>query len=140
MPKIFNTNIVGILAASIVFFLLGWLWYGIIFEKMWMALAGITETNPDPMVMVWGFVITAVQVLGLAYLLNHAGASKLLTCVKIGAIVATLIALPVLAYGAVYGENYPGALLGLDYAHLLVGYMLACAVLSFFKGKDAIGD
>ncbi|HHL42481.1 MAG TPA: DUF1761 domain-containing protein, partial [Hellea balneolensis] len=74
MPKIFGTSLIGILAASVVFFMLGWLWYGIIFQEMWMGLAGITETEPNPMTMVWGFVITVVQVLGIAFVLNHAGA------------------------------------------------------------------
>ena len=138
MPKIFGTSILGILAASVAFFMLGWLWYGIIFEEMWMKLAGITQTEPNPMVMVWGFVITVSQVKGIAFVIKHAGASTLVTCVKIGAILATLISLPVIAYGAVYGENYPTKLMGLDYAHLFIGYCIVGAVLSFFRGKDAV--
>ena len=136
MPKIFGTNILGILVASIAFFMLGWLWYGIVFQEMWMKLAGITQTEPDPMVMVWGFVITVIQVLGIAYVIKHAGASTLATCVKIGAILATLISLPVLAYGAVYGVHYPTKLMGLDYGHSLIGYCIVGGILSLFRGKD----
>ena len=139
MPKIFGTSLIGILAASVVFFMLGWLWYGIIFQEMWMGLAGITETEPNPMTMVWGFVITVVQVLGIAFVLNHAGASTLATCVKIGAILAIFIALPVLSYGAIYGQHYPTKMLELDFGHLLIGYCIVGAVLSFFRGKDAVG-
>jgi len=146
MPKIFGTNLLGILAATVLFFLLGWLWYGVIFEDMWLALMGVSkeaaaaaEAEAGPMMLVWGFLITLLQVLGLAYILHHASASLLVTCVKIGAIVAVLLALPLIAYNTLYGDA-PTALLGLNFVHILIGYIISCAVLSFFRGKDAIGD
>ncbi len=147
MPKIFATSWLGILAATIAFYLLGFLWYGIIFQEMWMGLAAITEEAAAAkaeamglMTYVWGVIITLMQVLGLAYILNHAGASLLKTCAKICAVVAALIALPVIAYGTIYGVNYPAKLLGLDFAHLLIGYLIVGIILSFFRGKDALGD
>ncbi len=147
MPKIFGTSLIGILAATVVFFLLGFLWYGVLFHEMWMGLAGISaeaaaakQEAVGSMTYVWGILITLMQVLGLAYILNHAGASLLTTCAKVCAVVAALIALPILAYANVYGIHYPVKLLGLDFAHLLIGYVLVGIILSFFRGKDAIGD
>jgi hypothetical protein len=138
MPKIFGTSLVGILAASVAFFMLGWLWYGVIFDEMWMTLAGITEAEPDPMTMVWGFVITAIQVLGISFVLNHAGASTLATCAHTAIVLAVYIAVPVLSYGLIYGQQYPMKMLQLDAGHLLIGYCIVGAVLSFFRGKDAV--
>ena len=144
MPKIFGTSLVGILLATLVFYLLGALWYGLVFSDMWMAANGITEAaakaHADKMgVMVWigGILITLLQVLGLAYILNHAGASLLGTCVKICAVIAVLMALPLLMYAHIYAGASHQAV-ALDFAHILIGYALVGAVLSFFRGKDAI--
>jgi len=145
MPKIFGTSLTGILLATVVFYMLGFLWYGILFSDMWMAANDITEAAAEAHaaklgVMMWigGILITLLQVLGLAYILNHANASMLGTCVKIGAVIAVLIALPILLYAHIYaGVSHQAVLL--DFAHMLIGYVLVGAVLSFFRGKDAIG-
>ncbi len=146
MPKIFGTSLVGILAATIAFYMVGFLWYGIVFNDQWMVANGIAEAaakahaeQMGPMMYVGGLVVTLAQVLGLAYILNHASASLLVTCAKIGAIIAVLIALPLMAYSVLYEGRSLNAL-WLDLGHILIGYIIACAVLSFFRGKDAIGD
>jgi len=145
MPKIFGTSLLGILLATLLFYMLGALWYGMLFSDMWMAASGMTEATAKahadkigPVVMYGGgLLITLLQVLGLAYILNHASASLLGTCVKICAIIAVLLALPIIMYAHLY-EGYTLQGVCLDFAHLLVGYALVGAVLSFFRGKDAI--
>jgi len=92
------------------------------------------------MMYFWGVLITLAQVLGLAFVLNHASASVAATCAKICAVIAVLIALPLMAYGAIYGTAYPVKLLGIDFAHILIGYTLIGIILSFFRGKEAIGE
>lgn len=146
MPKIFGTNLLGVLAATVVFYLLGFLWYGMIFSEMWLAFNGISEAEATAhaeqmgaMMYVGGIVITLMQVLGIAYILHHASASLLLTCVKIGAIIAVLIALPLMMYAHIYEGTSHRAIV-LDFAHILVGYSIVGAILSFFRGKDALGD
>ncbi|MEE9347123.1 MAG: DUF1761 domain-containing protein [Robiginitomaculum sp.] len=146
MPKIFGSSLLGILLASLALYMLGFIWYGILFEDLWISLSGISkeaaQTNMESMGamgFVWGIIITLAQVLGLAYILNHANAARLGTCVKIGAIIATLIALPVMAYNVLYGGS-SAKLLGLDYAHLLIGYAIACAILSLFRRRGALAS
>ena len=140
MPKIFGTSLLGILAATVAFFAVGWLWYGALFMEKWATLTGVPmdgEMQMGP--MLGGLLITLVQVVGLSFILQHAGASVLKTCVKICAIVAVLIALPIIYYG----QNYEGRALDLfwiDASHMLVGYIVVGLVLSFFRGKDAIGE
>ena len=142
MPKIFGTNILGILAASIALYLIGFAWYSALFGQQWQALTGITEemghANMEklgPMFFVYGLLITLGQVLGLAYILQHASAARLVTCVKICVIIAALIALPIIAYDSLYGF-VPLKLLYIDIGHLLVGYSIVGMILSFFRGKD----
>ena len=146
MPKIFGTSLLGILAATAVFYLLGFLIYGILFQEMWLAASGMTEAEAKAigeargaMMYVWGILITLLQVLGIAYVLQQSSASVLATCAKIGAILAILIALPLMGYGWLYeGKSANGLML--DFGHILVGYALVGVVLSLFRGKDAIGE
>ena len=146
MPKIFGTSWAGILAATIALYLLGFLWYGFLFTDAWLTATGMTEAEATaigealgPMMFIWGILISLAQVLGLAYILNQSGASLLGTCVKICAIVAILIALPLLAYASLYeGRSING--LFLDLGHIFLGYCVVGAVISFFRGKDAIGE
>ena len=146
MPKIFGTSLLGILAATIAFYLVGFLIYGILFSEQWMAMVGMTDADAQAQkdklgIMMWigGIGITLMQVLGINYVLQQSGASLLGTCAKIGAILAVLIALPLMAYAWLYEGRNPHAV-GLDFLHLLVGYVLAAIVLSFFRGKDAIAE
>lgn len=146
MPKIFGTSLLGIFAATIVFYSLGMLWYGPIFGESWMALSGITKEIAGarmeamgPMFFVWGLLITIAQVVGLSYVLQQSGASVLGTCAKIGLILAVLFALPFAGYASLYG-NMPVKLMMIDFGHLLVGWVLSCVIMSFFRGSDAVGE
>lgn len=146
MPKIFGTSLLGILAALIVFYALGMIWYSAIFAETWMTLSGITEEVATarreamgPMFIVWGLLITLLQVLGLSYVLQQSGASVLGTCAKIGAILAVLFALPFAGYASLYG-GAPVKLMMVDFGHLLVGWVLSCIIMSFFRGADAVGE
>lgn len=146
MPKIFGTSLLGILAATIVFYILGILWYGPIFGETWLALSGMTKEAAGarmeamgPMFYVWGLLITIAQVIGLSYVLQQAGASVLGTCAKIGVILAVLFVLPFTGYASLYGD-IPVKLMMVDFGHLLVGWTLSCIIMSFFRGKDAAGE
>lgn len=140
MPKIFGTNLLGILAAGLVFWFLGWIWYGMVFSEMWHALTGVpkpAEDTMDPKIMLGGIVGSIAMALGLAYILQQSSASRLATCAKICAIVSLLIGLPLMAMDNLY-QGEPLKLLALDYGYVLVGFALMGVILSFFRGKDAI--
>jgi len=64
MPKLFGTNILLILLAGFLFFMLGWIWYGMLFQEQWMALTGITEEAAEATMgraMAVGFLISLLQ-------------------------------------------------------------------------------
>ncbi len=142
MPKIFGTSLLGILAAGIVFWLLGWIWYGMVFTDMWHTLTGVPKPEEeimDPKIMIGGIVSSIAMALGLAYILQQSSASLLGTCAKIAIIVSALIGLPLMAMDNLY-QGEPIKLLVLDYGYVLVGFAIMGIILSFFRGKDAIGD
>lgn len=138
MPKLQGTSLLGLLAASVGFYFVGFLWYGFIFMEKWMALQGMPmDGEMQVMPMVWGFIITVIQVIGINYVLHHSGASQLSTCAKIAAILGLLFAVPFTAYASIYAKA-PLELFMIDASHMFVGFVTAGIILSFFRGKDAL--
>jgi len=142
MKDIFGSSWVAILVATIAFYMVGFLIFGVLFSEQWLELAGMTEADAmarneelGAMMYVWGLALTLAQVLGLAWVMNHVGASEIGTSLKVGATIAILFALPILGYNWLY-EARPAAAVGIDIGHLLIGYMLSCAILGAFRSRD----
>ncbi|MEQ8934389.1 MAG: DUF1761 domain-containing protein [Amphiplicatus sp.] len=137
MPKLFGLNSVAVLAASVAFFIVGFLWYGVIFADAWMAEMGIAkdQANADnsPIWMIGGFVITVMQVIGIGVVLKWKGATTLGDAVKTALLLWFLFALPFSLYGYFYSVAHSSTLLMIDASHLLVGWAVSAAVLSLFK-------
>jgi len=146
MLKTITLNLLGIIVATVVFYLLGYLWYGMIFSEMWLSFNGISAADAaaqaaklGDMMYIGGAAITLVQVLGLAYILHLAKASTLLTSVKTCTIIAVLIALPLMMYAYIY-EGASQEAIALNFAHTLVGYILVGVILGFFRGKETTDE
>lgn len=133
MPKL---NPVGIAVATLAFFLIGFLWYGMIFSDAWMAANGVTAEDAkgdSPIWMAVGLVITAVQVVGLAVVLKWKGASGLADSAKAAALLWAFFALPFSLYAYIYLPAHDSTLLMIDASHLFVGWVVSAIVLSLFK-------
>ncbi len=131
MPKL---NPVGVAVASIVFFLVGFLWYGVLFAKAWMAAEGLTEEDAgSPVWMIGGLVITVMQVTGLALVMKWKGVEGVSDAVKTAVILWALFALPFSAYAFVYLPAHNMTLLMIDASHLLLGWVTSAVILSKFK-------
>lgn len=136
MPKIFGLSLVGVLVASVVFFLIGWVWYGMLFMDAWMAEMGIPQTAEEemkPMTMILGFVITVMQVIGIGLVMKWKGAAGLAAAVTTAVVLWIVFALPFCAYGYLYSASQSTTLLMIDAGHLLVGWVVSAIVLSFIK-------
>jgi hypothetical protein len=143
MPSIFNTSWAAVLLATVIFYLIGFAWYGFIFEDIWLAASGMTPAEVEAsaqakgaMMFVWGVLITLAQALGLLWVINLAGARRLPACLKIAFWLCVMIAAPLLAYACLYG-SYSLAGILVDYGHILIGYLAMGAVYALFRGKDA---
>lgn len=133
MPKL---NPVGIIVASIAFFVVGFLWYGVIFSDAWMAAQGLTAEDAKGESPVWmglGFVITAMQVVGLALVLKWKGDDKPVAAATTAAILWAFIALPFTLYNYIYLPGHDATLTMIDASHLLVGWVVSAVILSLFK-------
>lgn len=138
MPKLFGLNLVAVLAASVAFYIVGFLWYGVIFQQVWLDAQGITaemmaEADSNPVWMIGGFLITVLQVIGIGLVLKWKGAASLVEAVKTALILWFFLALPFCHYGYLYSMDHNATLLMVDLSHLLVGWGVSAAVLSLLK-------
>ena len=145
MPKIFNTSWLAVIAATLVFFIFGWVWYGFIFNEAWMAAEGITQEIADARLAEMGMakwfffalLITLAQAIGLLMVLHIAGAKRIKASLKYAFWLCVTIVLPLIAYACVY-TGYPLSGYLIDAGHLTIGYLLMAAIYAAFRGRGAI--
>jgi hypothetical protein len=133
MPKL---NPVGILVASVLFYLVGFLWYGFLFMDAWMAAEGLVADDAagqSPIYMLGGFLITVMQVVGLAIILKWRGVTGIAEAAKTALLLWALIALPFTMYAFLYLPAHNATLLMIDASHLLVGWLVAAFALAMVK-------
>ena len=154
MPKIAGVSLIGVLLAAVAMFFVGFLWYGVLFQEPWMNANGLFFTDeaktsmqwltadgiqsvagdagPNPMVMLWGFVLSLVLAFGLGWHMKQKSISKLDTAALFGLWMGLLIGVPLMMYGYVYSPAHSWELLLINSGHVVVTFVAACAVLSFF--------
>lgn len=124
----------GILAATVAAFFIGFLWYGLIFEKQWIALTGVTGEGGDPRWMALGLVQTFVTMVGLGWFIARDGGAGWIHGLKIGLVAGVCFALTTSAYGFIYQTSDIG-LLPIDWSHLLVVYAVGGALIGGLRMK-----
>ncbi|PHS28342.1 MAG: hypothetical protein COA85_03795 [Robiginitomaculum sp.] len=135
MPKIFGLKIIGLLATSVAFFVLGWLWYGVLFMDKWATLMGVDISaggEPSMLPMLYGFLNVVVVSFGIGLLLKWLKITTMASAVKYGLIAAVFFSLTTEAYGPIYGGT-PIELLYINGAYNFIGYGLVAAIWSFFS-------
>ena len=135
MPKVFGLNLLGLIAGAIFFFLLGFLWYGVLFMDDMMEAYGLTEhshTNfSQGISMGLGFINVMIVTLGVGLVLKWLNVSKMVTAMKYGVILWFVFALTTSAYMWIYGSA-PLNMLMIDGSYNLIGYAGVAAIWSFF--------
>lgn len=129
-------NWLGIVAATVVAFFMGFLWYGLIFAEKWMALTGVTdEGSGDATWMLLGVVQTFVTMVGLGWFIARDGAAGWMGGLKIGLVAGVCFALTTSAYGFIY-QTSPMGLLPIDWSHLLAVYAVGGALIGGLRRKS----
>ena len=88
--RLYGLNAFGVVVASAAFFLVGFLWYGVVFADAWMAAEGVSAAEAEAQSPAWmagGVVITVLQVVGIGLVLKWRRAHS------VGAAMATAFAL-----------------------------------------------
>ncbi len=135
MPKLLGLNSLGVLVASLVFWMLGYLWYGALFMDAWMAGQGLTadDAGEFDIYMIGGIVITIMQVIGVGLVLKWKGVSGIAEAVKTVLVLWLLFAVPFVLYAYLYLPAHNSTLLMIDGSHFLVGWVVSAVILSVMK-------
>lgn len=124
---------VSVWTASIVFFVLGAIWYSVMAEP-WIAGSGLTseQITRAPLPFVVGFVAILVMCYTLAWLMQRLQAATLGGGLRLGAIVAAGFIAATLALN--YGFEARSVTLWLiNSAYVVVGLALAGAIIGGWK-------
>jgi hypothetical protein len=132
-----NINFMAIIVIAILHMLLGFLWYGPLFSKPWMALQGWTQErmqqeNPNPVIYVVPLIGALLSAYTLALLIN---ATQMGTLVG-GAGLGLLIGIGFIA--SAFASNYlfsgrPFKLFLIDVGYYLVSPVIAGAILGAWR-------
>jgi len=134
MPE--RINHLAVFAAAIAYFVLGWIWYSVLFQSQWTALAGRSMSAP-PSVLVESFVLGLVLSYAAAIALSRRPED-----LTVSQGVSFALFMGIAIYGsqtlnnALY-ESRPIALWLIDTGYVLVGFALIGAIVGGWKRKAA---
>ena len=138
MIKMVNVNHFAVLLAAIAAYVVGFLWYGPIFGKKWMALMGFTEKDKEKvkqkgMVKMYAgsFLTTLVMAYVLAIFIGFMGYYPT-AGIQVG-VVTWLGLIATTMLGKVFWESKPWALYVLDAGHYLVTLAIMGAILGAWR-------
>lgn len=140
MSDLFVTdlNYLAILVAGISNMVVGFLWYGPIFGKAWMALRGISaeDTNPNPLIYVVSLLLSLLMALVLSVFIHHVDASIQAMSLVLGLLVALLVWIGFVGPATFQNNMYSGIskqLFAIDYGYVLVALLIQGAIIGVWR-------
>jgi len=135
-----KTNYLAVIVAAIAYWLLGAIWYGVVFGEAWMALEHITAEQARSMNPVLPYVITLALNVLIAYALEQICIWRNANTLGRGASVGVLLWIgfvgPVTFTTYMY-EMRPKELYAINQFFPLAGFVLMGAILGGWKKKSA---
>ena len=131
-----NVNFLAVLVSAVAYMVIGFLWYGPLFAKPWMALVGFTEEQlrqgADPKMYALTFVGSLVASLVLAVFINATGMTTLAGGVQVGLLAGVGFVAPS------FGANYiflrkPLKLYLIDALYQMFTLLVAGAILGAWR-------
>jgi surface polysaccharide O-acyltransferase-like enzyme len=135
-----KTNYLAVIVAAIAYWLLGAIWYGVVFGEAWMALEHMTAEQARSMNPVLPYVITLVLNVLIAYALAQICIWRNADTLGRGASVGVLLWIgfvgPVTFTTYMY-EMRPKELYAINQFFPLAGFVLMGAILGGWKKKKS---
>jgi len=135
-----KTNYAAVFIAAIAYWLLGAVWYGVLFSKPWMALENISIEQAKSMNPVLPYVITFVLNLLIAYALAQICIWRNANTVGRGASVGVLLWIGFIGpitYTTYMYEMRPKELFAINQFYPLAGLVLMGAIIGAWTKKTA---
>ncbi len=135
-----KTNYLAVFVSALAYWILGALWYGLLFNKPWMALEQMTAEKAGTMNPVLPYVITFVLNLLIAFVLAQICSWRSANTAARGAALGILLWIgfvgPVTFTTYMY-EMRPMELFAINEFYPLVGLCLMGAILGAWRKKTA---
>src|SRR5215475_16232747 len=135
-----KTNYAAVVVAAIVYWLMGAVWYGVLFSKQWMALENMSVEKTSSMSPVLPYVITFALNLLIAYSLAQICIWRNADTIGRGASVGVLLWIGFVApvtYTTYMYELRPWQLFAINQLYPLFGFALMGAILGAWTKKSA---
>jgi hypothetical protein len=135
-----KTNYFAVVVCAVVYWLLGGLWYGLIFSKRWMELENMTEVQARGMNVALAYIITFILNLLMAYVLAQLCSWRNANTLGRGAAIGVLLWVGIVApitYTTHMYEMRPKELFAINEFYPLVGLCLMGAILGAWTKKAA---
>jgi surface polysaccharide O-acyltransferase-like enzyme len=135
-----KTNYVAVAVCAVVYWLLGGLWFGVLFSKPWMALEHVTEEQARSMNPVLPYVVSFLLNLVIAYALAQLCLWRNATTAARGASLGILVWIGFvgpITYTTYMYEMRPWQLFAINQFYPLVGLALMGAILGGWTKKAA---
>jgi hypothetical protein len=131
-----KVNYLAVLVSAIAFFFLGFLWYGLLFAKPWMALEGMTP-NTQPKNVATAYLISFVAQIFLCYAIAVACRwrnANLATGTLLGIFLWAAFVLTTTLTAQLF-EGRSLELWAINYGYDLAGMAIAGAILGGWRRK-----
>jgi hypothetical protein len=131
-------NYVAVVICAVVYWLLGGLWYGMVFSQRWMALENMTEAQARTMNPVLPYIITFILNLLIAFVLAQICSWRNANTAGRGAAIGVLLWVGIVApitYTTHMYEMRPKELFAINEFYPLVGLCLMGLILGVWPKK-----
>ena len=133
-----HINWIAVLVATIAYFLLGALWYSVLFGKKWAQLVKLDTSNPDMRkgmggMMISTFVLTLIICFGLEVLVVKFNfVQEVSYGIKIGLLTGLAFATTAVSIHYIY-ENKPTNLYLINNGYHVLGHVIAASILVLWR-------
>lgn len=133
--RAWGINWLAVIVAAVAIYAIGFVIYGLLIpEETWMAMSGMTEAQKEVAMsrMAFSPLMPIMTAVFLAILFKFGQVASVDKGVRWAAIVALASAIPTMLYGWVYG-GIATEMTAIDSAHLMLGHVVAGAILGGWK-------
>jgi Protein of unknown function (DUF1761) len=134
-----KTNYVAVVVAAVAYWLLGALWFGVLFGKQWMALENMSEAQARSMNPVLPYVVSMLLNLLIAYSVAQVCAWRNANTSGRGASVGVLLWIGIvgpITFTTYMYEMRPKTLFAINEFYPLAGLVLMGAILGAWTKKS----
>ena len=131
MPSI---NYLAVLVSAVVVFVLGALWFSLLFSKPWRRMMGVSgpQQSPGAALLAQFFVCAVLVSWGMAVVLSHVGNMEIGRAVGF-AILCWLGFAGATSYSTAMAGLKPRALWAIESGYNLVSFIIAAVILSVWR-------